>query len=220
MAELKQEAIMDASGLRVLGLGLQSPGRLVEQRVDTDKQPHEVFFKVAADRGAEYPARSVADCARLTISTNSPGFTSIFQHHSYVTARVPRVDCPDHGTKQVKMPWTREGSRFTLLFEQAAMTLMREIPVLAVARIIGVSDTRLWRVIQFYVAQALPKIDLGEVKAVALDGTASKRGYNYVTVFIDLDREQKPVIFVTPGTGKGGLILFRRFLREHGDDHK
>ncbi|CAO0821218.1 hypothetical protein DFAR_2210026 [Desulfarculales bacterium] len=32
------------------------------------------------------------------------------------------------------------------------MTLMREIPVLAAARIIGVSDTRLWRVVQFYVA--------------------------------------------------------------------
>ncbi|CAO0824171.1 hypothetical protein DFAR_450001 [Desulfarculales bacterium] len=27
---------------------------------------------------------------------------------------MPRVACPDHQTKQVKMPWTREGSRFTL----------------------------------------------------------------------------------------------------------
>ncbi|CAO0821450.1 hypothetical protein DFAR_2340003 [Desulfarculales bacterium] len=39
------------------------------------------------------------------------------------------MDGPDHGTKQVKMPWTRECSRFTLLFEQAAMTLVREMPV-------------------------------------------------------------------------------------------
>ena len=60
---------------------------------------------------------------------------------------MPRVDCPDHGTKQVKMPWTRERSRFTLLFEQAAMTLVREISVLPATRIIGVSDTRLWRVV-------------------------------------------------------------------------
>ncbi|CAO0822085.1 hypothetical protein DFAR_2810004 [Desulfarculales bacterium] len=27
------------------------------------------------------------------------------------------------------MPWTSEGSRFTLLFEQTAMTLVREMPV-------------------------------------------------------------------------------------------
>ncbi|CAO0824633.1 hypothetical protein DFAR_760002 [Desulfarculales bacterium] len=43
------------------------------------------------------------------------------------------------------------------------MTLMREMPVLAVARIIGISDSRLWRVVQFYMAQALSKMDLGRV---------------------------------------------------------
>ncbi len=37
---------------------------------------------------------------------------------------------------------------------------------------------------------------------VGLDETASKRGHNYVTVFIDLDAKQKPVVFVTPGKGK------------------
>ncbi|CAO0823487.1 hypothetical protein DFAR_3720005 [Desulfarculales bacterium] len=39
------------------------------------------------------------------------------------------------------MPRTREGSRFTFLFDQAIMTLVREMPVLPAARIIGVSDT-------------------------------------------------------------------------------
>ncbi|CAO0824876.1 hypothetical protein DFAR_970007 [Desulfarculales bacterium] len=60
-----------------------------------------------------------------------------------------------------------------MLFEQAAMILVREMPVLATARIIGVSDTRLWQVVHFYVAQALSKMDLGGVKAVALDETVS-----------------------------------------------
>ncbi|CAO0824771.1 hypothetical protein DFAR_910014 [Desulfarculales bacterium] len=106
-----------------------------------------------------------------------------------------------------------------MLRNRAAMTLVREMPVLAAARIIGVSDTRFWRVVQFYVAQALSKMDLDGVKAMALDETASKRGHNYVTVFIDLDRKQKPVIFVTPGKGEGCLVLLRRFLREHGGDH-
>ncbi|CAO0821232.1 hypothetical protein DFAR_2210040 [Desulfarculales bacterium] len=51
---------------------------------------------------------------------------NLFQHHCYVTTRGPRVDGPNHGTKQVKMPWTREGSRFTLLLEPAAITLVLE----------------------------------------------------------------------------------------------
>ncbi|CAO0823053.1 hypothetical protein DFAR_3460032 [Desulfarculales bacterium] len=29
---------------------------------------------------------------------------NLCQHHCYVNTRVPRVGCPDHGTKQVKMP--------------------------------------------------------------------------------------------------------------------
>ncbi|CAO0824820.1 hypothetical protein DFAR_940014 [Desulfarculales bacterium] len=139
----------------------QPPWRLVGQRMDTDKQPHEVFLEVTVDRGAESPC---PECGRLCKAHDFHEVTwchlSLFQHHCYVTARVPRVPCPDHGTKQVKMPWTREGNRFPLLFEQAAMALVREMPVLAAARIIGVSDTRLWRVVQFYVAQALSKMDL------------------------------------------------------------
>ncbi|CAO0824632.1 hypothetical protein DFAR_760001 [Desulfarculales bacterium] len=54
---------------------------------------------------------------------------------------------------------------------------------------------------------------------MTLDETTSKRGHNYVTVFIDLDRKQKPVIFVTHGKGRGCLVPFRRFLRKHGGDH-
>lgn len=55
------------------------------------------------------------------------------------------MNCPDHGhgIKRINAPWAREGSRFTLLFEQVVMILMREMPVLAAARIIGVSDNRL-----------------------------------------------------------------------------
>ncbi|CAO0820586.1 hypothetical protein DFAR_1710003 [Desulfarculales bacterium] len=67
--------------------------------------------------------------------------------------------------------------------------------------------------------QALSKMDLGGVKAVALDETVSKRGHKYVTIFIDLDCKQKPIIFVTPGKSKCCLVLLRRFLREHGGDH-
>jgi transposase len=208
---------MDASSLLSLGLGLEPPWKLVDQHVDTGKTPHEVYLEISSDRGALYPCPV---CGELCKAHDFKEFTwrhlNLFQHHCYVTARLPRVDCPDHGTKRINAPWAREGSRFTLLFEQAAMTLAREMPVLAAARVIGVSDTRLWRVVHYYVAQALSRLDLSEVKAVALDETASQRRHNYVTVFIDLDKKKKPVIFATPGKGKKCLAEFRRFLKKHG----
>jgi transposase len=39
-----------------------------------------------------------------------------------------------------------------------------------------------------------------------------------VTVFIDMERRSKPVIFVTPGKGKACVAEFRAFLLEHGGE--
>ena len=56
------------------------------------------------------------------------------------------------------------------------------------------------------------------LRAVGLDETASKRGHNYVTVFIDMDRRDKPVIFVVPGKGKACVAAFREFLLGQGGE--
>jgi hypothetical protein len=71
------------------------------------------------------------------------------------------------------VPWARPGSRFTLLFEQAALVLVREMPILAAARFIGITDKRLWRLIAHYVRRAVTELDLGSLRAVGLDETAS-----------------------------------------------
>src|SRR5262249_18394935 len=63
-------------------------------------------------------------------------------------ARVARIDCPDCGVRLVNVPWARPGSGFTLLFEAIVMTLVKDMPVAAAARLVGEHDTRLWRVIQ------------------------------------------------------------------------
>src|SRR3546814_4241906 len=93
--------------------------------------------------------------------------------------------------------------------------LAREMPVLAAAREMGITDQRLWRIIGHYVGAALERLDLADLKAVAFDETASKRGHNYVTIFIDLDRRSRPVVFATPGKGKETVRRFKDFLAEH-----
>ncbi len=211
---------MTGSDIFTLGLGIEPPWRIVDQHLDTGKKPHELRIELASERGGKFPCPECGElCKAHDFSEHTWRHLNFFQHHCYITARLPRVDCPKHGVRKINAPWAREGSRFTLLFEQVAMLLVREMPVSAAARIIGVTDKRLWRVVHFYVARALSRLDLSSVKAVALDETASKRGHNYVTVFIDLDKKQKPVIFVTPGKGKQCLVQFSRFLKKHGGSH-
>ena len=69
------------------------------------------------------------------------------------------------------------------------MLLVREMPVLTSARIMEMSDKRLWRIVLHYVNRALAKMNLGGLKAFSLDETKSRRGHRYVTVFIDLIQE-------------------------------
>jgi transposase len=208
---------MDANTVLALGLGVTPPWRLVGQRLDTDKQPHELHLEVAAERGSLFPCPV---CGKPCKAHDFAAFTwrhlNFFQHHCFITAKVPRTDCPEHGVLRITVPWAREGSRFTLLFEHAALLLVREMPVLAAARIMEITDHRLWRIVTHYVGQAVARLDLSKVAAVGLDETAAKRGQTYVTVFIDLDRTDKPVVFVTPGRGKDTVARFRVFLAEHG----
>ena len=202
-----------------LGLGLTPPWKLIDQHLDRDKRRNELHIELSADRGTLF---GCPDCGKACKAHDFSDFTwrhlNFFQHHCYITARVPRTNCPEHGIKRIAVPWARAGSRFTLLFEQAAMILVREMPVLAAARIMAITDKRLWRLVEHYVGQAVARLSLGGLRAIGLDETASKRGHNYVTVFIDMDRKAKPVVFATPGKGKACVKAFRRFLMDHGGE--
>jgi hypothetical protein len=56
---------------------------------------------------------------------------------------VPRAACTACGkTTQVQVPWAREGSGFTLLFEALALSLCKELPVAQAARQLRVQAQR------------------------------------------------------------------------------
>jgi transposase len=207
---------MNGNDIILLGLGLQGSWEIVGQTLVTERVPHELRLKIEAGRGSSYP------CPVCGASSPAHDFTEMtwrhlnfFQHHCYVTASVPRVRCLEHGVKRINVPWARKGSKFTLLFEQAAMLLVREMPVLSTARILEMTDKKLWRIVRYHVAAAMNQLDLSSLKAFAIDETQSRKGHRYVTVFIDLDRQDSPVVFATPGKGKETLQAFKRHLGCH-----
>jgi len=117
-------------------------------------------------------------------------------------SQVPRINCSENGNRRVEVPWFRDGSRFILLFEQFFMSLVREMPVNAIARHVDVTNTCLWRIVRHYVSKAFSALNLKDPKAVDLDETAFKREHNYIVVFIDLGRSGKPVALAISGMGR------------------
>ena len=76
------------------------------------------------------------------------------------------MECPEHRVRQVAVPWAQAESGFTLMFEAFVMALAREMPVAAVAALVGEHDTRLWRVVRHDVAAAHGQQEWGAVQAV------------------------------------------------------
>ena len=138
-----------------------------------------------------------------------------FQHQAYLHARVPRVRCPTHGVRQVQLAWARPGSGFTLLFEALLLEFAPHMPVAAIARMVDEHDTRIWRVLEHYVAAARADLDLCQVRNVGMDETSARRGQDYVSLFMDLHATPR-VVFATEGRDAATVKGFGADLLAHG----
>ena len=142
---------------------------------------------------------------------------NFFQHKTFLHARQPRIECPDHGVKTVEVPWARSGVGFTLLMEAFILVLVQNgmTPTQA-ARVIDEHDTRLWRVLQHYVEKARGEADFSQVKAIGVDETSRAKGHQYISVFMDLDEERRRVLFATEGKDAQTVKAFKEDLEAHG----
>jgi transposase len=131
---------------------------------------------------------------------------------TFIHAAIPRTDCPRCGVRQVQIPWAREGSRFSVKFEEMLLSMVSELPVATLARMVGETPNRVWRIVEHYADTAVNGSDLSCVKRVGVD-EKSFSGREYVTVFVDIDKGN--VIFMTPKADKDAIRRFSMFLKEH-----
>ena len=141
-----------------------------------------------------------------------------FEHQAFLSARVPRVSCAEHGIHLVAVPWARPGSGFTLLMEVAMLTFAKQMPIAPLAAMAREHDTRIWRVIEHHVHTARAGLDFSSVTKVGCDETSARRGQDYVSLFMDLDACR--VMFATPGKDAETLKAFAEDLAARGGEPK
>ncbi len=121
-----------------------------------------------------------------------------FQHECTLIARLPRLKLVGGGIETVQVPWSREGSGFTLLYEATCLLFVEnEMPVKKASKMLRLTDTRLWRIIAHWVNKARENDDQHDVTELGIDETSVTKGHQYVTVGVDM--KKKRVIFVTKG---------------------
>ena len=199
-----------------LALGLVPPWMVADAKFDADKKRLDIEIDFKTGGRFACPECGKADCPVHDTVKKTWRHLNFFQHQAFLHARIPRIDCPDHGVRLVAVPWARPGSGFTLLFEAFVMTLVKGMPVAAAARLVGEHDTRLWRVIQHYVEDAVARMDLADLRRVAIDETAAKRGHNYISLFVDID--SRKVVYATEGKDADTVARFADHVDDHNSD--
>ena len=209
---------MDELGLFTAALGLSGPWRVVRTEFDVEGTQLDLYLDF--ERGARFacPAKDCAQggCPLHDTTDKTWRHLDFFQHKAFLHARLPRVRCPEHGVRQVSVPWARPGSGFTLLFEALVLSFAAAMPMAKVAQITREHDTRIWRVVEHHVHAARDQLDCSGVRRVGMDETSAAKGQDYVSIFADLDARK--VIFATEERSAQTVARFAADLTAHGGD--
>ena len=198
-----------------LALGLVPPWQVVSSTFSASDKRLEMRIDFPA--GSQLPCPECGKpCAVYDSEEKRWRHLDFFQHQAYLVARVPRVFCQQHAVHQVKVPWARANSGFTLLFEGLILAMAPHMAVKHIARLVGEHDTRIWRIIKHHVREARARADHSQVKRMAFDETAAKRDHDYVTISVDLD--QRRVLFACEGKDASCIASAATDLRAHGGD--
>lgn len=206
---------MNPESLFAVALGITPPWEVVG--VDFSQENKRLDIRIDFSKGTQFACPVCgAEVPVYDTTVKTWRHLNFFQYEAYLTARVPRTNCPNAGCgiKQVVVPWSRAGSGFTLLFEALVMALARQMPVNAIADLLNVHDTRLWRIIRSYVDAARATEDFSGVTRLGADETSARRGQDYVTFFFDMDARK--LLFGTHGKDHTTVERFVADFEAHG----
>lgn len=190
-------------------LGVTCPWEVVDVDLDTPGQRVEVRLAMKAGTGQVCPI-----CGRP-----SPGYDArerrwrhldTCQFQTVLVAQVPRVECDEHGVKQVHVPWAEEGSRFTAMFEALAIDWMREASLSGVTRLLRLSWDEVAGIQQRAVERGLARRQRSVPRRMGVDETSFAKRHEYVTVISD--QETGAVVSVADGRGRDTLDAFYKGL--------
>jgi transposase len=188
-------------------LGLQAPWRIV--RVELDQEEERVNLWAEHTPNERWPCPTCQ--RRLPCRDHTPErewrHLDTCQYRTILHARVPRVECPDHGVQQVRIPWAEPWSRFTALMERFLIDLTHQCGTVAGATAIArVSWDEAWGVMDRATKRGLARKRQRQMPYLGVDEKAFRKGHRYHTLVCDL--EQATVEFVARERRTESLTAF------------
>jgi len=206
---------MNSEELFRMALGIESPWLIKSVKFEQEGKNQVLKIEVDFKRGSTFPDANGTPCTVHDTVSKTWRHLNFFQHACYISCRTPRIKTPDGKVKLVSVPWAREGSGFTLLFEALAMALIEsEMPVNKIGRLLNENPHRIWTIFNYWIKRARANDKLEQPKAIGFDETSKRKGHDYVTLAIDL--KESKVIHVAEGKGKSAINAVKSHLEQQG----
>lgn len=129
---------------------------------------------------------------------------------TFLHARPPRVNCPRHGVRQVRLPWADPNGRFTLVFERKAIDVLKETGVKGAGNILDLSWDEAWPIMERAVERGQLAKEKRVMRLLSVDEKAVAKGQKYFTIVCDI--EAGTVEYVGDGRKKESLDAFYQGL--------
>jgi len=132
---------------------------------------------------------------------------------THLHARLVRIDCAEHGVKQIPAQWAGPRTPFTLMMEVRLIDLLKECDVTGVTRLSGTKWDATWGVLARAVERGLARKERRVPKRIGVDEKSVGKGHTYESIVCDLDRGT--VEYVTDDRKQESLEkYFRQFTKE------
>ena len=135
----------------------------------------------------------------------------------YICYSPIRIECKKHGVLTEQIPWADGSSRFTKDFNNEIAWMVCRMSKTAIALFENIN----WRTVGNCIkaAQARLEPDVSErlhgLRRICVDETSYRKGFSYITVVYDMDRNR--VVWIHEGNG---LEIFRLFCEALSEEER
>ena len=189
-------------------LGLNSPWTVTS--VDLDTEGEQIDVHVGHPDGTKFccPECDESLACYDHVAERKWRHLDSCQYKTMLRASVPRVKCPLHGVKQIRVPWAEKGSRFTALFERFAIDLLHSTQTTKGAmKILRISWDQTWNILCRAVGRGKARKQAIPMPRIGIDEKAFLKGQSYVTLLYDLDNSTVEAISEGNDTDAGNACF-------------